>query len=182
MICLCATAGSLSVRQRTDRAQFCDIRYCIVRHLGFLIGEGRPAGDACVRPESIEQAIALLSRPVPDASQLEHSLVLLKRLASPVGIPEPEAELEGALFDVLTILFIRPRDADRASFAIAHAVGESTFEILIDFLAFVRTAHYWTETHPTLGYESDMVALMREHPGACAPHARFIGSPVGAFG
>jgi signal transduction histidine kinase/CheY-like chemotaxis protein len=46
-----------------------------------------------------------------------------------------------------------------------HAVGEPTFEILTAFLAFVRTAHYWTETHPTLGYESDMVALMRNHPG-----------------
>jgi len=145
-------------------SRFCDIRYCIVRHVGFLVGEGRPAGDASVRPETIAQAIALLSRPVPDATRLDDSLVLLERLTSPVGIPEPEAELEGALFDVLTILFIRPRGADRARYAIAHAVGESTFEILTAFLAFVRTAHYWTQTHPTLGYEKDVLALMRNHP------------------
>ena len=25
-------------------SRFCEIRYCIVRHVGFLIGEGRPAG------------------------------------------------------------------------------------------------------------------------------------------
>src|ERR1700733_4285501 len=42
-------------------SRFCDIRYCIVRHVGFLVGQG--------------QAIALLSRPVPDAKHLEHSLV-----------------------------------------------------------------------------------------------------------
>jgi CheY-like chemotaxis protein len=78
-------------------SRFCDIRYCIVRHVGFLVGEGRPAGDASVRPESITQAIALLSRPVPGGKQLDNSLGLLERVASPVAIPEPEAELEGAL-------------------------------------------------------------------------------------
>jgi PAS domain-containing protein len=145
-------------------SRFCSIRYCIVRHVGFLVGEGYPAGDAFAPPESIEQAIALLSRPVPDGKRLENSLVLLEKLASPVAIPEPEADLEGALFDALTILFVRPRGAERARLAITHALGEPAFEILTAFLAFVRTAHYWTETHPTLGYESDMVALLRSHP------------------
>src|SRR5580700_2542965 len=60
-------------------SRFCSIRYCIVRHVGFLIGNGHPAGDAFARPESIEQAIALLSRPVPDGKRLEKSLVLLER-------------------------------------------------------------------------------------------------------
>jgi signal transduction histidine kinase len=145
-------------------SRFCGIRYCIVRHVGFLVGQGRPAGDGSVRPESIEQVIALLRRPVPDAAQLDNSLALLGRMASAVAIPEPEAELETALFDALTILFIWPREAQRARLAIAHAVGEPTFEILTAFLAFVRTAHYWTETHPTLAYESDMVALMQNYP------------------
>jgi signal transduction histidine kinase len=145
-------------------SRFCDIRYCIIRHVGFLVGEGRPAGDASVPPESVTQAIALLSRPVPDVKRLDHSLAQLEALASPVAIPEPETELEGALFDALTILFVKPRGAERARHAIAHALGEPTFEILTAFLAFVRTAHYWTETHPTLGVEDDMVALMRNHP------------------
>ena len=31
-------------------SRFCPVRYCIVRHVGFLIGEGHPAGDArCYR-------------------------------------------------------------------------------------------------------------------------------------
>ncbi|HVQ17191.1 MAG TPA: PAS domain-containing protein, partial [Vicinamibacterales bacterium] len=145
-------------------SRFCEVRYCIVRHVGFLVGEGRPAGDASAQPETIAQAIALLSRPVPDAEHLDNSLALLEALASPVAIPEPEAELERALFDALMILFVSPRGAERARHAIANAVGESTFEILTAFLAFVRTAHYWTETHPTLSYESDMVGLMQDHP------------------
>jgi signal transduction histidine kinase/CheY-like chemotaxis protein len=145
-------------------SRFCEVRYCIVRHVGFLVGEGRPAGDDTVRPQSITQVIALLSRPVPDGGQLENSLVLLESVTSSAAIPKPESELEGALFDVLTILFVSPRGAERPRHAIAHAVGEPTFEILTAFLAFVRTAHYWTETHPTLAYESDVLVLMQNHP------------------
>jgi hypothetical protein len=26
-------------------SRFCEVRYCIIRHVGFLIGQGRPAGD-----------------------------------------------------------------------------------------------------------------------------------------
>ena len=145
-------------------SRFCEVRYCIVRHVGFLVGEGRPAGDASVRPESVERAIDLLSRPVPDVTRLDHSLLLLEKIRQPTAIPEPEAELERALFDALTILFIRPREAERARLALAHAVGERTFEILVAFLAFVRTAHYWTETHPSLDYEPDVIALMQAQP------------------
>jgi len=145
-------------------SRFCEIRYCIVRHVGFLVGEGRPAGDAWARPQTIDEVIALLSRPVPDAEGLNRSLASLENIPESVTIPEPGVELEGSLFDALTILFVDPRGAERARLAIAHAMGESTFEILTAFLAFIRTAHYWTETHPTLGYEADMVALMRDHP------------------
>jgi PAS domain-containing protein len=42
--------------------------------------------------------------------------------------------------------------------------AKHTFELLTAFLAFVRTAHYWTETHPTLAYEADMLAVMKRYP------------------
>ena len=53
------------------------------------------------------------------------------------------------------------------------------FEFLTAFLAFVRTAHYWTEMHPMLAYEADMVAVMQKHPEL----ARLVlepRTPVGA--
>lgn len=33
-------------------SRFCEVRYCIARHAGFLIGLGRPAGDSLCRPET----------------------------------------------------------------------------------------------------------------------------------
>ena len=32
-------------------SRFCAVRYCIARHVGFLVGLGRPAGDAAVQPQ-----------------------------------------------------------------------------------------------------------------------------------
>ncbi|HJY52316.1 MAG TPA: ATP-binding protein [Stellaceae bacterium] len=43
------------------------------------------------------------------------------------------------------------------------AVGETNFEYLIAYLAFIRAAHYWTETHPDIEYEPDMLQLMERH-------------------
>jgi PAS domain S-box-containing protein len=43
------------------------------------------------------------------------------------------------------------------------AVGETNLEFLLGFMAFIRAAHYWTETHSDLTYEADMLALMERH-------------------
>jgi hypothetical protein len=80
-------------------SRFCEIRYCVARHVGFLVGEGRPAGDARALPEGIERAVALLNRPLPDAKRLHDSLSLLAATDHLIAIPESGTELEGALFD-----------------------------------------------------------------------------------
>jgi hypothetical protein len=54
-------------------SRFCEIRYCIVRHVGFLLGQGRPAGDAAVLPETVEQVIEILRRPLPEGTALTTS-------------------------------------------------------------------------------------------------------------
>jgi hypothetical protein len=48
-------------------SRFCPIRYCIVRHVGFLLGKehGRASGDATARPQTIDEVIDLLRRPSP---------------------------------------------------------------------------------------------------------------------
>jgi hypothetical protein len=33
----------------------------------------------------------------------------------------------------------------------------------VAYLAFIRTAHYWTEMHPELTYEPDMAEILRGH-------------------
>ena len=144
-------------------SRFCEVRYCIVRHVGFLIGEGRPAGDSTATPQTLEQVLALLRRPLPDAAQLALCLGRLECHLRPVEIPDSGTQLEEDLFEALTIVFLEPRHSERARRAVTGAFGESRFETLTAFLAFVRTAHFWTETHPTLEYEPDMLAVMAKH-------------------
>jgi PAS domain S-box-containing protein len=157
-------------------SRFCVVRYCIVRHVGFLIGYGRPAGDAAAAPETVDEVIRLLSRPVPDAAGFERALAALSSLSQPIEIPAPNAPLESDLFDALTILFLTPVVSTRAARAVRATVGDTKFEYLAAFLAFIRAAHYWTEVHSDIGFEPDMLAMMDHH----AELARLLLDPADA--
>jgi hypothetical protein len=144
-------------------SRFCEVRYCIVRHVGFLIGEGRPAGDPKVKPETIEQVSTLLRRRLPGANALRAAFTRLESYEKVKNIPAPGTQVEYDLFDALTVMFLEPLRAERASEAVRRVVGDGRFEILAAFLAFVRTAHYWTEIHPELAIEPDMLAVFEKH-------------------
>jgi len=144
-------------------SRFCEVRYCIVRHVGFLIGQGRPAGDADAACETVDQVIEMLRRPLPEGPAFTKLLERLGRLSLDGRLPAPRSECETDLFDALTIMFLAPRDAAHARRALRGAVGDATFELLVAYLAFVRTAHYWTEMHPELTYEPDMAEILRGH-------------------
>jgi hypothetical protein len=46
-------------------SRFCQVRYCIVRHCGFLVGYGHSSGDALAAPQTIEQAPSFSRYPRP---------------------------------------------------------------------------------------------------------------------
>ena len=145
-------------------SRFCVVRYCIVRHVGFLLGHGRPAGDGSVEPETVEKVIALLRRPVPACETLQAALGRLSARTVIEPIPAPRTEFEHDLFDALTVLFLAPLAPGHVREAVRTAVGETNLEFILAFMAFIRAAHYWTETHSDLTYEADMLALMERHP------------------
>ena len=144
-------------------SRFCEVRYCIVRHAGFLIGQGRPAGDAGAAPETVEQVIEMLRRPLPEGAALAAIFERLEWVSLGERLPEPHSECEADLFDALTIMFLAPRDTVRARAAVRAAVGDALFELLVAYLSFVRTAHYWSEMHPELTLEPDMTEMLRGH-------------------
>ena len=75
-------------------SRFCVVRYCIVRHVGFLVGHGRPAGDGSVEPETVDKVIALLRRPVPASEVLEAALGRLSARTVIEPFPAPRTEFE----------------------------------------------------------------------------------------
>ena len=105
----------------------------------------------------------MLRRPLPEGAALTKVLERLERVSLGGRLPEPRSECETDLFDALTIVFLSPRDTARTRAAVRAAVGDATFELLVAYLAFIRTAHYWTEMHPELTYEPDMADILRGH-------------------
>jgi PAS domain S-box-containing protein len=47
--------------------------------------------------------------------------------------------------------------------ALARLLGPVRLQYLLLFLAFVRAAHYWTETHPEIAFEDDINKLLATH-------------------
>jgi two-component sensor histidine kinase len=144
-------------------SRFCEVRYCITRHCGFLLGFGRSAGDPDASPMTISQVIRLLRRPVPTEEDTGAALARLEALAAPIDWPLPETSLDDDLLTLATVLFLQPARAARAKRALRTSLGGERFELLIGLLTFVRSAHYWTLMHPELAFEEDLKALLLEH-------------------
>jgi signal transduction histidine kinase len=147
-------------------SRFCPMRYCIVRHVGFLLGEehGHPAGDATAGKQTVEEVIALLRLPSPWKRDM--SAVYASLEAAPAAIktwPSPGSRIEDEIFACAAILFIEPARSDCARHALVRTLGLREYELFCGCLAFIRTAHYWTMLHPEIETEDDMVELLRGH-------------------
>ena len=151
-------------------SRFCAVRYCIVRHAGFLLGLGHAAGDAQATILDADDVVALLRRPVPDVAALTAALGRLVERGPLAALPAAASDDEQDLFDALSAIFVDPRHAAPARAAVRAALGDTDFERLAALLAFVRMAHFWTETHPDLQFEPDVLEMMRRHP----PLARLL--------
>lgn len=146
-------------------SRFCEVRYCITRHCGFLVGLGHSSGDPSVQVETVAQALKLLKTPTPWQRDLDTVLQRLEAISTPIDWPEPETELEDCLFAVATVVFVEPQRSDRERAALRNAVGEQRFEHLMALLTFIRVAHYWTVVHPDLGFEDDVRQVLDQHEG-----------------
>jgi signal transduction histidine kinase/CheY-like chemotaxis protein len=145
-------------------SRLCPIRYCVVRHVGFLLGHGRPAGDAYASTHSIIDVIRLLKQPMPWNRDMPAVYERLEGVAEPLADwPEPWTELEDLLFTCAAVVFSEPAHGEAARLALLKALGAQRFEYLAGLLAFIRTAHYWTMLHPDIETEEDMRTLMRDH-------------------
>jgi PAS domain S-box-containing protein len=145
-------------------SRFCAVRYCIARHVGFLVGLGRPAGDPTVRPQSVTDVVKLLRRPFPRGQELQSRLSLCAACPAPiVEMPMPDTQMEDAIFVLAAHVFLTTSDYLLCLDALARLLGPARLQYLLLLLAFVRAAHYWTETHPEIALEDDINKLLATH-------------------
>jgi hypothetical protein len=136
-------------------SRFCEVRYCIARHVGFLVGLGYPAGDSSCLPQAVEAVfLPLLRRALPHGDRLLPLLAVCAEFPATLSsFPAPDGRGEQALFSCATHVFLQTADASVAHEALRQALGLHNLEKLNLLLAFVRMAHYWTRLHPELVFE-----------------------------
>ncbi len=145
-------------------SRFCAVRYCLARHVGFLVGLGRPAGDPTVRTQSVADVVQLLRRPFPRGQELQSRLSLCAACPAPiVEMPMPDTQMEDAIFVCAGHVFLKTSDYFLCLDALARLFGPARLQYLLLFVAFVRAAHYWTETHPEIALEDDINKLLATH-------------------
>ena len=160
-------------------SRFCEIRYCAIRHLGFLVGLGRPAGDARAPVQTVEEALRLLRRPLPAGEAVNQAIQRCEAQAGPIAeLPPPDSELEKALFGCAAHVFLDTTEAPRCLAALRHLLGMSRAEYLLLLLGFVQTAHYWTRVHESLEIEDDVRELLagNDELAACLLHDAEAGA------
>jgi len=145
-------------------SRFCEVRYCIARHVGFLAGLGHASGDAECPPQSIAEIVRLLRRPLPRGQDLARYLSRCAQYREPLGaLEDQDSDVEEAIIGLASHVFLQTADAPACLDALRSALGESRLQYLMLLLAFVRTAHYWTKIHPELVMEEDINQLLATH-------------------
>src|ERR1700689_2754689 len=104
-------------------SRFCEVRYCVTRHCGFLLGLGRSAGDPSAQAMTVDQVLRLLRRPVPGAEYTDAALARLETVAEPIDWPVPETTSDDDVLTCATVLFLQPARAARAKRALRSALG-----------------------------------------------------------
>ena len=158
-------------------SRFCDVRYCISRHVGFLVGLGRAAGDSDAAPQSIEDVLRLLQMRLAEGEELDAMISLCATCEAPLKTMRAGSAIELAVINCASHVFLQTPRAGASAEALRQVLGETAWQHLTVLLAFVRTAHYWTKVHAELRLEEDILELMRihEHLAECLlndPEAR----------
>jgi two-component sensor histidine kinase len=141
-------------------SRFCEVRYCITRHCGFLLGYGHSAGDPSASVQTVAQVVKLLKTPTPWQRELAAVFNGLEASTTEQDWPEPESELEDWIFAAAALIFVEPARSERARRALRVVLGGQRFEHLMGLLTFIRTAHYWIVLHPDIPIEEDVRELL----------------------
>ncbi len=145
-------------------SRFCAVRYCIARHVGFLVGLGHPAGDRTAPRQSVTDVVNLLRRPFPRGQEIQARLSLCEACPAPIAeMPAADTQMEDAIFVLAGHVFLKTSDYVSSLDALSRLFGPARLQYLLLFLAFVRAAHYWTETHLEIAFEDDINNLLATH-------------------
>lgn len=149
-------------------ARFSPARSGILRYAAALLGHASAGASACYPPQSVDDLLALLRRPVPTAASLNAAFARIHRRAAEEPVAVAGSQDEWDLFDALTVCFVAPAQAAKARDAIRRRVGAADFEALMIVLSAARSAQQWTELHSETPPDARIRAFMDDYPELAA--------------
>ncbi len=126
-------------------SRYCSVSYCIVCHSCAL---GRLGMSA-------KHILQLLESPAPTLAELEEIKALLANASPLTSLPEPDYQLEKAIFSCCIYIFLNPKQDANCREELRRILGVSNYNHLMKFLAYIKTCHLWVEAHPALTYQID---------------------------
>ena len=117
-----------------------------------------------MRAQAVTDVVKLLRRSFPRGQELQSRLSLCAACPAPlVEMPMADTQMEDAIFVLAAHVFLKTSDYLLCLDALTRLFGPVRLQYLLLFLAFVRAAHYWTETHPEIAFEDDITKLLSTH-------------------
>ena len=144
-------------------SRFCTTPHCIARHCAFLLGAGRMAGGAQGEPLDADAVLELLKRPLPTDREMKARLRELVGTDGPLNDwPAEGSDLESTVLVCAVVTFLRRDGHERCEAELRRVLGTTHYNHLVMLLAFIHTAHFWTETHPDMPLEEDVQQVLKE--------------------
>ena len=159
----------------TYLSRFCPVRYCITRHAAFLLGKGYVAGDPNAPLLTAEEVAKLVNEPLPKTNLMPKLRAELESHPPVEDWPDYDSHLGLLVRTACTMIFVEPERSFAWNRALKNLFGAQRYEQLMLYLAFIRTAHFWTEVHPELELEEDINRLLSEHEALASTLLNYQG-------
>ena len=144
-------------------SRFCSVPYCMARHCAFLVGCGNVSGDRGAAGISVDEAVALMQTPFPDAVRRDALMARLRAVPEELqGWPSQQSALSETILFAAAVVFVMPQEHRPMLAELERVLGAKQYHYLMLFLGFIRFAHFWTESHPQLKVEDDIDYLLSE--------------------
>ncbi|MCI5044266.1 MAG: hypothetical protein MRY72_06165 [Aquisalinus sp.] len=144
---------------------FTENKYCVLRHAAFLSGHGYPAGDrdsATMKPAEVREFLLM---PLPGFDQYSAHLAYLETVTGVNAWPENDKSFDDAMFFGAVSVFLKDGPYSEYKIKFRKIFGEALYSRLMSLLAFIQSAHFWTEINAEeLVIEPDAEELLRQFP------------------